>query len=46
MADYPTETMPEKKIPKTQGHKGKVIESNIEGKALDEAKSTVRTEKA
>ncbi len=42
MADYPSKKLVEQHIPKTRGHVGVVIDSNIEGRG-PEAK-TVRAE--
>jgi len=43
MADYPTAKLAEKKIPVTEGHLGKLIDSSLEGR--QEPIETIRKNK-
>ena len=36
MADYPNKKMNEQKVPMEAGHKGAVVDSNIEGRGPEE----------
>ena len=44
MADYPNKKLNETKVPLSAGHKGSVVDSNIEGKGPEE--KTIRVNKS